>query len=1124
LANKVCNPFENKVSPPQAAGYFRVDPSIRLRRKRRRIYPERLNKNENPNMSRSTPTIHNNTLFVFKEGRTAEIAIGSSQWFEWLNQPTSTIFSFQSAGGSYTARKEIAGNHRGSWYWKAYRKHRGTLYRAYLGKPEDLTLARLEEIARTLANRINGQAEINKISSKEVSPAQIKLKNYDRITLLLETKLQPPRLPAQLVERSELLALLDHAPNYKLTLLQAPAGFGKTTLVTQWLAHRQSQALISHTDTPPRAWVSLDSGDNDPVRFWTSLIKAYQGFQAELGQAALTQLSQTPQLSFTPAPFETVLTFLLNDLARLGQSGALILEDYHCIEHARIHETLAFFIEHLPASIYVIILTRSAPPMPLVRWRAKGNLLEIQSSQLRFSAEETASFVRQVMAQTLSKESIRVLHSYLEGWAAGLRLLALSLQSQMAPQAVENALVQLNTTSSASRTQRPIQEYFLSEVLAAQPEPLQLFLLQTSILSRLNGSLCEAVTGQQDSAAWLELAFRSGFFLEEMDSTTPQVPALAQPWYRYHALFAETMKAEAAGRLGELELRHLSARASHWYEAHAMPVEATEAALTAREFERVAYLIEKLNDKSYFAEYHTMRRWLEQVPEHLLTGHPALCFLYAQARLFSQDNDLEGSMWRIEPVEELLQMAEEGWRQQGNLPQVGIIYAFRATFTVIHGFIGPAVQYAHQALQLLPVTSEEAPDQRPAEWIEWRCGCLFALGLEAVQMGAFDKAYRHLFEAYTLSLKNTDLVFTNVSRRLLAGVCFELGELHQAASYYQQTLTGTLEHNNEGEDFNYAFAMAGLARLSYEWNELEKAEQQARAVSEFRYMGHFPHWEEEMRLQVEFLRLQVLYARGELAEMRRLLATLLVRVQASANLLPIFPDVRIWQAHLQIRDSDLSGAERTLNFQTQAEKELSPLQRQTYQLLQARLHLARGEPEEALLLLEKLLEVAQQGQHRVRALEIQLLMALAYAALKRGPEARQQLYQVLSLAHREGFIRLFLDEGEPLATLLRALLPSLTEKPLRTYAQNLLHAFNTSLPIADPAHRNGTASYLFEPLSAQEERVLGLLVAGQSNPEIARTLTISINTVKGHVKNLYRKLDVANRVQAAEVARRYRLV
>lgn len=1075
-------------------------------------------------MSRSTPTIHNNTLFLLQEEQALEIAVGSSHWFEWLNQATSTIFSFQSPGGSYTARKEMAGNHRGSWYWKAYRKHRGTLYRAYLGKPEDLTPARLGEIAQTLATRIDERAEINQNISKEVSPAQPGIKGYDRATLLLETKLQPPRLPVQLVERPELLALLDNGPNYKLTLLQAPAGFGKTTLVTQWIARHQSQTLTSQTDASPVAWVSLDSGDNDPVRFWTSVITAYQGFQAELGQVALAQLSQTPQLSFNQAPFETVLTFLLNDLARFGKPGALILEDYHFIEHPRIHETLAFFIEHLPASMYVIILTRSTPPLPLVRWRAKGDLLEIQSSQLRFSAEETAAFVRQVITQSLSQEAVRALHNYLEGWAAGLRLLALGLQNQMRPQAVEDALVQLNTGSPANRTQRPIQEYFLSEVLAAQPEPLQLFLLQTSILSRLNGSLCEAVTGRKDSVGWLELAFRSGFFLEAMDSAAPQGSAVAHPWYRYHALFAETMKAEAVRRLGEAGLRHLFSRASHWYEAHAMPVEAIEAALTACEFERVAHLIEKLNDKSYFSEYHTMRRWLEQVPEQLLRDHPALCFLYAQAKLFSQDNDLEGSMWRIEPVEDLLQMAEEGWRKQGNLPQVGIIYAFRATFTVIHGFIAPAVQYTHQALQLLPITLEGAPDKRPAEWLEWRCGCLFALGLEAVQTGAFDKAYRHLFEAYTLSLKNTDPVFTNVSRRLLAGVCLELGELHQAASYYQQTLTGTLKHDNEGEDFNYTFAMAGLARLAYEWNELEKAEQQAREVSEFRYMGHFPHWEEEMRLQVEFLRLQVLYARGEVDEMRHLLSALLVRVQASSNLLPIFPDVRIWQAHLQIKDGDLIGAERTLNFQAPSEKELSPLQQQARQLLQARLLLARGEAEDALPWLERLLELAQQGQHRVRALEIQLLRALAYAALKRGPEARQQLYQVLSQARSEGFVRLFLDEGEPLAMLLRALLPSLTEKPLRTYAQNLLHAFKTSLLAGYSSGQNGKEHHLFEPLSAQEQRVLGLLVAGQSNPEIAQALTISINTVKGHVKNLYRKLDVANRVQAAEVARHYRLV
>lgn len=1046
----------------------------------------------------------------------AEITASRGAWTQWLDMVPS--FAFENRAGVHcTIRKERL--QRGDAYWYAYRSIQGRTKKRYLGRTADLSLERLEEISVLFTaeereallppaawpRSVPTQQRIQTTTNREIAPV---------LTPFLETKLHPPRLPALLVSRSRLLTMLDAGQRQKLTLLHAPAGFGKTTLVTQWIAYRQAQAEAYQHSPSPVAWISLDSGDNDPIRFWSSIIAACQTFHAHIGQAALELLSQ---LSFKQAPLETALAALLNDLACSVQERVLVLEEYHLIEHARIHETMAFFIEHLPASLHVVILTRSEPPLPLVRWRARGDLMEVHPPQLRFSLEETATFLQQVIPQAFSEEAVRSLHTHLEGWAAGLRLLALSLQSQMTPQAIEDALMRLNTSSAADRTHRPIQEFFLSEVLSAQPKPLQLFLLQTSILSRLTGSLCDAVTGRQDSAEWLEVAERSGFFLEALDSQGA--------WYRYHTLFAETMRAEAARRLGEAELCHLSALASRWYEKHAMLVEAIEAALSAQEFEYAAHLIERLNESAYFSEYHTMRRWLEQFPEPLLRAHPALCFLSAQARLFAEDTG--GPLWRIEPVEDLLQMAEEGWRKQGDLPQVGILYAFRATFTVIHGLIAPAVTYARQALQLLPPLASEQPYDhpvtRPAEWIEWHCGCLIALGLDAMQEGSFDKAQQVLLEAYTLSLNNEDRVFTRVIGRLLGDVSIELGELHQAASYYQQTLAEAHWPDERGEGIFRAQTAYGLIRLAYEWNELETAEQLAREASLYRYRGGFPYAEEDARMRVELLRLLLLHARGEVAEARAALSALFVRLQATPNTLPLISDVLAWQARLQVRDGDLAGAERTLGTLANHAQDLSLLQQETRQLLHARLLLARDEAETALPMLERCLAFAQQGKHVMRALEIELLIALAHAALKQGHKARQQLSLVLAQARSEGFLRLFLDEGEPLAALLRSLLPSLTDRPLRAFAQSILHACTASLP-TQSASRNGTESSLLEPLSAQEQRVLALLVAGRSNPEIAETLIVSVNTVKGHVKNLYRKLNVNTRMQASEVARRFKLI
>jgi LuxR family transcriptional regulator, maltose regulon positive regulatory protein len=941
--------------------------------------------------------------------------------------------------------------------------------------------------------------------NKGASTSAIKQPSTSLLLPLLASKLSPPRLPALLVERNRLLTLLDSGHHQKLTLLQAPAGFGKTTLMTQWIAHRQKL----HTSTAQQlavAWISLDSSDNDPIRFWSSVIAACRTFNASIGQAALTQISHPPRRPFAASPLEAAVAFLINDLHAVRE-GILILEDYHLIEHERIHETLTFLIEHLPAGLHMVILTRSTPPLPLVRWRAKGNLLEIQGAQLRFSPEETAVFLQQLIPHQLSTEAIHSLHNHLEGWAAGLRLLALSLQGQITPQAVDDYLTQLNVGSTTSR---PIQEYFMGEVFSELPEPLQRFLLQTSILSRLSGSLCDAVTDRDDSTHWLEIVERSGFFLEALDNTGE--------WYRYHALFAETMRTEATRRFGEERLRHLLLHAALWYEAHEMPMEAIEAALAAHESAYAANMIEQLNEEVYVSEYHTLLRWLKQLPESLLRTRPTLCFYYAQTLYVSEDTDI--TQLKIEEIEALLQMAEEVWRQQGDLQHIGLLYALRTTLALIQNGHARAVEYARLALQYWPLSTEQIDghiNKQQASWIDWRCGCLTALGEEAMQEGHFDKAYQFILDAYTLSLNHADRSFTFILKKQLGEICAELGDLHQSAEYYQQTIVEVHEQKERGEEIMYTASLYGLARLNYEWNQLERAEQLAREVTDHQFSGYLPQWEEEARAYGELIRLLVLHARGEADAAQQQLSYLFVRLQASAiGLKRLIPDVLAWQACLQLREKDFATARRTLGFLSDYEAEMSPLQLQTVQLLRARLLLGRGEIVAALRVLERLLITALMGKHMLRVLEIQLLIALAYAADKQEYRAKQRLHEVLSQARNEGFLRLFLNEGEPLAALLRSLLPSLTEKPLRTYAETILRAFT------NPECATGGSP--FEPLSSQELRVLSLLAAGSSNPQIAEALIVSVNTVKGHVKNIYRKLNVNNRVQAGEVARSLRLI
>jgi LuxR family maltose regulon positive regulatory protein len=388
-----------------------------------------------------------------------------------------------------------------------------------------------------------------------------------------------------------------------------------------------------------------------------------------------------------------------------------------------------------------------------------------------------------------------------------------------------------------------------------------------------------------------------------------------------------------------------------------------------------------------------------------------------------------------------------------------------------------------------------------------------------MQGGFFDKAHQLFLEAHTRSLNSGKSVFTRVIGTMLGEICIELGELHQAALYYQQTIASAREQK---EALAHAAAICGLARLSYEWSQLEASEQLAREAFDDHYRDHA--WAEEARTNAELVKILLLHERGEVVLAQQLLHALFVRLQAisSPNSMLLIPDVLSLQARLQIKDGDLAAASRTLGTLARSEKRGGSLQQETQQLLHARLSLAQGESEIVLPVLDRLLVSAQQNKHLSRAFEIQLLLAFAHFDLKQGKLAQQQLFLVLSQARNQGFVRLFLNEGKPLAVLLRSLLPTVTEKPLRAYAQSILYAFTASIRVAKSPDKQGRS--LFDPLSVQEQWVLTLLVAGRSNPEIAETLIVSVNTIKAHVKNLYRKLGVTNRVEASEVARRDQLI
>lgn len=1002
----------------------------------------------------------------------------------WLEQVASFAFSSRS-GMHYTVRKQRA--RRGNSYWYGYRRLGGRIVKQYLGRTADLTLARLEEIARDLESKADGRQPSfppdqrttllqssspilragDTPHSSHVSPAVA--------PPLLLSKLSPPRLHSGLLDRARLFALLDAGRECHLTLLSAPAGSGKTTLVGQWIAARRAQSNF-----PPAAWVSLEAADNDPARFWRYLIAACQAFQADVQEAYRALADALPQPPFVPSSLETMLTGLLNALARCPSGGILVLEDYHVITSPEIHTSISFFLDHLPPNLHLIMITRSDPPFSLARLRAGNNLYEIRAADLRFSQEEMVSLLQPSLSFPLSTESIQRLHAQLEGWGAGLHLVKLALQRASTQAEAERALA-LFTGNNPS-----LQEYFVTEVLDLQSEPVQQFLLQTSILNRLTGSLCDAVVGQQDSQDMLVMLERANLFLEPLDGSGQ--------WYRYHALFSEAMHNEARRRVGEGQLRLLSVRASRWYEEHGMPDEAIDAALAAQDYGRAASLIERFVERQISSDEmrasHTLHRWFEQIPETILLQYPALCLSYVTTLLFlSASWRPDRSIWGL--LEKLLSRAEQCFRDENNLPKLGEVFAFRSLLAWRLDETRAAATYAQQALDWLPETQRI-----------WRVLSLCMVGREWIEQGQFRQAYAISLEAYILCETVENTYLRVVSTIQLAMVCFEQGEIQRASTLYRQALAVVREDVHAGA---LCAALIGLASLTYERNELESAYQYAQKALELSQpRGLLAHEVHAVLIQARVLQVQ-----GLMTEAQQRLAALFERIS------PISPqlaqEIQTAQAALALATGDHMTMQRWISSR-------QPRHALEEELLLARWLRIQGQPEKALPQLERLLATAQEAGHTRCVLAIQAEMALVTVACKRKTEAQQLLRAVLAQAFSENYMRLFLDAGEPMALLLRSLIPQLTEQPLSGYMRTMLNSFPAQ-PQGD-----GLASSLVEPLSSQEMRVLRLLVQHRSNAEIADALVVSINTVRTQVQSIYRKLGVHKRSAAAEIARNLHLL
>lgn len=872
---------------------------------------------------------------------------------------------------------------------------------------------------------------------------------------LLTTKLHAPRPRAGLVQRPRLAERLQKGGSRRLTLVSAPAGSGKTTAVSQWV----------HAGAMRVAWLSLDEGDNDRSRFWNYLLGAFQVHESGFGEAAALLL-RSPE----PPSNESLLTALINEVAQLREPWTLVLEDYHVIDNEEIHRGVTYLLDHLPPGLHVTIITRADPALPLARLRGSDDLVELRAADLRFTEEEVVTYLNEAMGLGLSAGDVAALEQRTEGWAAGLQMAALSLRGR------EDAAALIDSLTGSHRN---ILDYLAEEVLNRQPEPVRSFLLDTSILGRLSGPLCDVVTAGTDGRETLEMLERENLFLIPLDDD--------REWYRYHHLFGEFLRTFIRDADRD-HLAELHRRASDWFAEQGSPTEAVEHALAASDFERAAALVEQSAETVLWrdSQQTTVLSWMEAIPEELVRSKPQLNLVHAWARFTT-------GQW--DAVEPLLQRAERALdASDGREHTLGEAALIRSGIAYESGEMLRSIELARNALESLP---EDAQSMRAV--------AAFQLGLGSFFVGDLATARESYTEATT-----TGQLAGNVAIALLAIGCrmqLEVAEGRLGAAAEAYRAAREIGTSNAGT----LFAPTGLACVQMgevlrERNELDAAEGVLREGIELcRQQGGMPEY--VLRGYVSLAR--VLQAceedDGASAAMRQGEAVLAELMLRPGDVRPLIAPALIDRARWWIARDNLTEAERWLGEQGLSTEVGPGRSRLVEPILRVKVLLARGRHERALDVLNSLDMAARSHP----ALAAETLMLEALIAQARGDEARavERLGEALSHAEPEGYVRLFLDEGEPMRRLL---LRAVAKSVVPEYSGRLLAAFPLATPSVDE---------LPEPLNERERAVVSLMAAGLSNREIAGELYLSVNTVKWHARNLYAKLGVNRRALAVTRAR-----
>ena len=876
-------------------------------------------------------------------------------------------------------------------------------------------------------------------------------------TPLLATKLYIAPCRPNLVLRPHLIERLNAGLHRKLTLIAAPAGFGKTTLVSEWIAGCER----------PAAWLSLDEGDSDPARFLAYLVAALQTIAATIGTGVLTglQSAQSP-------PTESLLTALINEITTIPNNFVLVLDDYHVLDSKPIDHAIAFLLKHLPPQLHLIIVTREEPQLPLTQLRVRGQLTELRATDLRFSPTEAAEFLNQVMGLHLSAKDIAALETRTEGWIAGLQLAALSMHGHH------------DTTSfikSFTGSHHFVLDYLVEEVLHQQSERIQTFLLHTSILDRLCGSLCDAVLLDPRAAGQATLKYieQANLFIVPLDNE--------RRWYRYHHLFADLLRQRLhqntavfggdAGR-GVAEL-HL--RASVWYEANGLELEAFHHAAAANDVERTERLIEGKGMPLHFrGAVVPVLNWLRSLPTTVLDTRPSLWTTYASVLLAAGQGPLVEQ--KLHAAEAALHTAEPDEKTRD---LIGRIAAIRATLAVSQHQVDTIIAQSRRALDYLH------PDNLP-----FRTSTTWKLGYAYQLQGNRAAARQAYTEVISIGQASGNTMFTIVATIGLGSLQEAENQLYLAAETYRRVL-----HLCGDQPLPIACeAHLGLARVCYEWNDLDAAGQHGQQSIQLAQQVH--NTDRVVVCKLFLARLK--FTQGDVVGATALVAQANQFVRQH-NFVYQIPEVAAAQVRTLLHQGNLAAAAHLA---------------QTHELpiSQARVYLAQQDPSTALTVLEPLRQQMETKGWEDERLKVMVLQALAFHAQGEKNKAVQLLSDALTLAEPGGFIRIFVDEGMPMAQLLSE---AATAGIMPDYIRTLLAVFEAEkLRSKDAASLSpATPVQLLEPLSQRETEVLQLIAQGLSNREISERLFLALSTVKGHNQLIFDKLQVQRRTEAVARAR-----